>query len=118
MKSYGLKLLLAIICAFVLSTAALFYIFSCIFPDMSSSTGQKTSADGYFCKKCNIFHDLSEYRNITGARWCEKCCKKVPAGLGGGLTHCCSCGGDHIPGDCRTVRGVHIPDTWRLQNCK
>ena len=59
--------------------------------------------DGYFCEKCNKFHDLSRFRNITGARWCRNCCATVPAGVEERYAHCCTCGGQHTRGMCRSM---------------
>ena len=61
---------------------------------------QAISVEGYYCKKCAKFHDLSEYRDITGARWCKNCCRSVAAGVELRFAHCCSCGGQHYPGEC------------------
>jgi len=56
--------------------------------------------DGYFCEKCNKFHDLSRFRDIAGARWCRNCCTTVPAGVVGPYAHRCTRGGQHTPGSC------------------
>ena len=76
MKSYGVKLLFAIICAFVLSTAALYYVFLCLLPDAFSSVVgpiKKRDCDGkhewiggcytmYACSKCGDRWKVSETR--------------------------------------------------------
>ncbi len=75
---------------------------------------QAISVEGYYCKKCAKFHDLSKYRDIDGARWCKNCCRSVAAGVELRFAHCCSCGGQHYPGKC--TRGDSSGPDWLQQN--
>ena len=75
MKSYGLKLLLAIVCAFILSSAALGYIFSCIYPDMGSCIVGPTKK-----RNCQEYEHQFSPATDHGSVECSRCHQSVYAG--------------------------------------
>ena len=68
--------------------------------------------DGYFCEKCNKFHDLSRFRDIVGASWCRNCCTTIPTGVQEQYAHCCTCEGQHTPGWCTGGGRLNDNLTW------
>ena len=75
MRSYGLKLLLAIICAFALSTAALSYIFSCLFPDAFSTTTGPTKK-----RECQEYEHKFSMATTHESVQCSRCNRSVYEG--------------------------------------